>query len=52
MTKFLEMIKKFPCISIMSLLVFLTMTARVQGNIEESLLFPLFYILFSTSPDL
>jgi len=33
MTKFLKMIKKFPCISVIALLVFLTMTARVQGNI-------------------
>lgn len=33
MTKFLGMIKKFPCISVITLLVFLTMTARVQGNI-------------------
>ncbi len=33
MTKFLDMIKKFPCISVITLLVFLTMTARVQGNI-------------------
>ncbi len=33
MTKFLDIIKKFPCISVITLLVFLIMTARVQGNI-------------------
>lgn len=33
MIKFLDMIKKSPCISVITLLVFLTMTARVQGNI-------------------
>lgn len=33
MTTFLKMVKKAPCISVIALLVFLTMTARVQGNI-------------------
>lgn len=33
MTTFWKMVKKFPCLAVIVLLVFLTMTARVQGNI-------------------
>ena len=33
MTTFWKMVKKFPCIAVILLVVFLTMTARVQGNI-------------------
>lgn len=33
MTTFWKMVKKLPCIAVIILLVFLTMTARVQGNI-------------------
>jgi len=33
MKKFLEVVKRFPCVSAITLFIFLTMTARVQGNI-------------------
>lgn len=33
MTKFLNLVKKFPCISAIVAIIFLVMTARVQGNI-------------------
>jgi heme/copper-type cytochrome/quinol oxidase subunit 4 len=33
MTTFWKMVTKFPCIALFILLVFLTMTARVQGDI-------------------
>ncbi len=33
MKKFLEVVKRFPCGSAAILFIFLTMTARVQGNI-------------------
>jgi|GEM_PF-1265379 len=33
MTMFWKIIKKFPCIAVLLLIAFLTMTARVQGNI-------------------
>ncbi len=33
MTTFWKMVKRFPCIAVILLVVFLTMTARVQGNI-------------------
>ncbi len=33
MKKFLEVVKRFPCVSAVTLFIFLTMTARVQGNI-------------------
>ncbi len=35
MTTFWKMVKKFPCLAVISLLVFLTMTARVQGDIAS-----------------
>lgn len=33
MTGFLKILKRFPCIAVILLIAFLTMTARVQGNI-------------------
>lgn len=33
MTTFWKMVKKFPCVAVITLLAFLTMTARVQGDI-------------------
>ncbi len=33
MTTFWKMVKRLPCIAVIILFVFLTMTARVQGNI-------------------
>ncbi len=33
MKKFLKVVKRFPCVSAVTLFIFLTMTARVQGNI-------------------
>ena len=33
MTTFWKMVKRFPCVAVIALLIFLTMTARVQGNI-------------------
>ncbi|AGF77932.1 hypothetical protein UWK_01371 [Desulfocapsa sulfexigens DSM 10523] len=33
MTRFWKIIKRFPCIALIILIAFLTMTARVQGNI-------------------
>ena len=37
MKRFWKMVKKFPCIALIILFFFLTMTARVQGNIATLL---------------
>ncbi len=37
MTTFWKMLKRYPCVAVITLIVFLTLTARVQGNIATLL---------------